>query len=289
MSLVPSLVRHVLLLAALGGGVAGVASAQAARAPRAQLWIDLSTGGMAGMPEMELGAAGGLMGMLGGGAPAGMGGPPHYGMARGAAVMPPRIVDIALHNSLRPGVEARQAIPPGMRMGDSLPLLPPRAEPRAPSEPGDMPEEYTRQPPRGRLLIYWGCGPEVRAGQPRVIDLAQAGAAQLAQAFAGRVVPERGARVGPGHVLYPNERSQAAVPRGSTLVGEHQVLGEGVPASMKFTLGSAQDLMPPIELSPSGGVQDSIATQWRAVPHARAYYLHAMASAGDDIDRKSVV
>lgn len=283
MSLVPSLVRHVLLLAALGGGVAGVASAQAARAPRAQLWIDLSTGGMAGMPEMELGAAGGLMGMLGGGAPAGMGGPPHYGMARGAAVMPPRIVDIALHNSLRPGVEARQAIPPGMRMGDSLPLLPPRAEPRAPSEPGDMPEEYTRQAPRGRLLIYWGCGPEVRAGQPRVIDLAQAGAAQLAQAFAGRVVPERGARVGPGHVLYPNERSQAAVPRGSSLVGEHQVLGEGVPASMKFTLGSAQDLMPPIELSPSGGVQDSIATQWRAVPHARAYYLHAMASAGDDM------
>ena len=277
-----SLIRPLALAAGLCLGV--TAQAQGARPPKAQLWIDLSTGGMAGMPEVDMGAGGGLMGMLGGGgAPAGMGGQVHYGMARGMAVMPPRVVDIAFHNSLRPGAEARQAIPPGMRMGESLPLLPPRAEPRTPSEPGELPEEYGRDKPRGRLLVYWGCGPELRAGQPRVIDLAQAGAAQFAQAFAGRVVPERGARVGPGHALYPNERSQAAVPRGSSLVGEHQVLGEGVPASMKFSLGSAQDLMPPIELSSSGRVQDSIVTQWQPVPHARAYYLHALSQAGDDM------
>ncbi|HON30133.1 MAG TPA: hypothetical protein PLN11_03725 [Ottowia sp.] len=276
MNSVQSIIRPVTLVAAaLWLWCAPGAWAQGARPPKAQLWIDLSTGGMAGMPEMDL--------PMGGGAPPGMGGQMHYGMARGMAVMPPRVVDIAFHNSLRPGVEARQAIPPGMRMGESLPLLPPRAEPRTPSEPGELPEEYGRDKPRGRLLVYWGCGPEVRAGQPRVIDLAQASAAQFAQAFAGRVVPERGARVGPGHALYPNERSQAPVPRGSSLVGEHQVLGEGVPASMKFSLGSAQDLMPPIELSSSGRVQDSIVTQWQPVPHARAYYLHALSQAGDDM------
>jgi len=242
MNSVQSIIRPVTLVAAaLWLWCAPGAWAQGARPPKAQLWIDLSTGGMAGMPEMDL--------PMGGGAPPGMGGQMHYGMARGMAVMPPRVVDIAFHNSLRPGV----------------------------------PEEYGRDKPRGRLLVYWGCGPEVRAGQPRVIDLAQASAAQFAQAFAGRVVPERGARVGPGHALYPNERSQAPVPRGSSLVGAHQVLGEGVPVSMKFSLGSAQDLMPPIELSSSGRVQDSILTQWQPVPHARAYYLHALSQAGDDM------
>jgi hypothetical protein len=31
------------------------------------LWIDLSTGSMAGMPEMDMPMGGGLMGMMGGG------------------------------------------------------------------------------------------------------------------------------------------------------------------------------------------------------------------------------
>lgn len=143
MNSVQSIIRPVTLVAAaLWLWCAPGAWAQGARPPKAQLWIDLSTGGMAGMPEMDL--------PMGGGAPPGMGGQMHYGMARGMAVMPPRVVDIAFHNSLRPGVEARQAIPPGMRMGESLPLLPPRAEPRTPSEPGELPEEYSRDKPRGR-------------------------------------------------------------------------------------------------------------------------------------------
>ena len=64
-------------------------------------------------------------------------------------IMPPRVIDIALHNSLRSGVEASQAIPAGMRMGESLPLVPPKAQPASPSEPGDVPQEYQqhRRPP----------------------------------------------------------------------------------------------------------------------------------------------
>lgn len=275
-------VRPIALAAALGLCAAS-ALAQTAKAPKTQLWIDLSTGSMAGMPEMDMPPGGGLMGMMGGGRAPGMAGQTGYGMARGMSIMPPRIIDIALYNSLRPGVEARQAIPPGLRMGESLPLLPPRAQPAERAEPGDVPEEYSREQPKGRILIYWGCGTEVRAGQPRVLDLARARPADFAQAFAGRAVPERGARVGPGHALYPNERASLAVPRDGSLVGEHQVLGEGVPASMRFALASAQDLMPPIDLRTTGRVQDSMATQWQSVRHARAYYLHAMAQQGDDM------
>lgn len=260
------------------------AGAQNAKPPKTQLWIDLSTGTMAGMPEMELPAGGDLLGgLMGGGRAPGMGGnATAYGGARGMGVMPPRIVDIALHNSLRPGVEARQAIPPGMRMGESLPLVPPKAQPTQ-SEPGDVPQEYQQHQPKGRILVYWGCGASVRAGQPRVVDLARAKPSDYAAAFAGRAVPDRGARVGPAYALYPNERNQVNLAKDSSLVGEHRVLGEGVPASMQFTLGPAQDLMPAIELRTTGKPQDSMGTSWQPVRNARAYYLHAMSQNGDDL------
>jgi hypothetical protein len=280
-----------LALLAVGLGIASLgAHAQTTKAPKVQLWMDLSTGTMAGMPEMDGlpgggGMLGGLMGGMGGGGAQGRGaggGNTAYGNARAMSIMPPRVIDIALHNSLRPGVEASQAIPPGMRMGDSLPLIPPRAQPTQ-TEPGEVPQEYQQHQPKGRILLYWGCGSAVRAGQPRVIDLARAKPADYAQAFAGRAVPDRGPRVGPAYALYPNERNQVNLSRDSSVVGEHQVRGDGVPASMKFTLSAAQDLMPAIDLRTTGKPQDSMGASWQPVRNARAYYLHAMSQNGDDL------
>ncbi len=271
------LYRPALLVASLCVAFAAGAQ-QNVKPPKVQLWMDVSTGGMAGLPEMELPAG---MGGLFGGRP-GMGGNASYGMARGMNVMPPRVLDIAMYNSLRPGVESSQAIPSGMRMGDSLPLIPPpQAAPRE-REPGEVPDEMRRETPKGRILIYWGCGETVRRGQPRVIDLARGNPADFGAAFAGRHAADRGARITPQHVLYPNERSRNALPRDSSLVGEHRVQGDGVPASMKFTLGEAQNLMPAIDLRSRGGLADSVGLSWSTVPNARAYYLHAMGQVGND-------
>nr|MDQ6882218.1 hypothetical protein [Pseudomonadota bacterium] len=85
------------------------------------------------------------------------------------------------------------------------------------------------------------------------------------------------------HVLFPNERNRTSLPRDASLVGEHRVQGDGVPASMKFTLGEAQNLMPAIDLRSSGGLGDSVALSWAAVPQARAYFLHAMGQVGGDM------
>ena len=280
--LTPACLAVGLCIASLG------AQAQTTKAPKVQLWMDVSTGTMAGMPEMDSlpgggGMLGGLMGGVGGGAQGRAGGGnTFYGHARAMSIMPPRVIDIALHNTLRPGVEASQAIPPGMRMGESLPLIPPRAQPTQ-TEPGEVPQEYQQHQPKGRILLYWGCGASVRAGQPRVIDLARAKPTDYAQAFAGRAVPDRGPRVGPAYALYPNERNQVSLSRDSSLVGEHQVRGDGVPASMKFTLGAAQDLMPAIDLRTTGKPQDSMGTSWQPVRNARAYYLLAMSQSGDDL------
>lgn len=278
----PSLPLRAALLALGCCAVASAALAQNTKPPKAQLWMDLSTGSMAGMPEMDLpegmgGMLGGMMGGRGGAA----GGNTSYGMARGMNIMPPRVLDIALYNSLRPGVPAEQAIPPGMRMGERLPLVPPQARAVRETEPGEVPDEY-REAPKGRILIYWGCGTEVRPGQPRIIDLARGNPADFGAAFAGRYAPDRGARVSPAYALFPNEQSRVQLSRDSSLVGEHQVLGDGVPASMKFTLGAAQDLMPAIELQSNGSLNDSIALNWRSVSRARAYYLHAMGQIGNN-------
>ena len=258
------------------------ALAQNVKPPKVQLWMDVSTGTMAGMPEIDMpsGAAGMMGGLMGAGGPGG--GNTSYGMARSMNIMPPRVLDIALHNTRKPGVEASQAIPAGMRMGDSLPLVPPKGQAVRDREPGEMPQEYKPETPKGRILVYWGCGEQVRAGQPRVIDLARGNPAEFGAALAGRYAPDRGARVSPAYALYPNEKNRVSLARDSSLAGEHQVRGDGVPASMKFTLGPAQDVMPAIELESRGAVADSIATSWRPVAHARAYYLHAMGQVGED-------
>ncbi len=273
-------------LLALGlGSLASLALAQNVKPPKAQLWMDVSTGGMAGMPEMDSAAMGGMGGMLGGmmGGRGGAGGNTSYGMARGMSFMPPRVLDIALYNRLKPGIEASQVIPAGMRMGERLPLLPPPpAQPVRETEPSEVPQEYQRETPKGRILIYWGCSTEVRPGQPRIIDLARGNPADFGKAFAGRYAPDRGARVGPGHALFPNEKNTVSLSRESSLVGEHQVQGDGVPANFRFALAAAQDVMPTIDLQSSGTPKDSIALNWRPVNNARAYFLHAMGQAGEN-------
>ena len=260
------------------------AVAQNVKPPKVQLWMDVSTGTMAGMPEMDsmpgmAGMMGGLMGQRGGG---GGNSNTTYGMARSMNIMPPRVLDIALHNTRKPGVEAAQAIPAGMRMGDSLPLVPPKAQVRE-RESGEMPHDYKPETPKGRILIYWGCGQQVRPGQPRVIDLARGNPAEFGKALAGRYAPDRGARVSPAYALYPNEKNQVSLSRDSSLVGEHTVQGDAIPPTMKFTLGPAQDVMPAIDLESRGAVTDSIAASWRSVTNARAYFLHAMGQVGEDM------
>jgi len=257
--------------ALLTTGLAG-AQPQQVKPPIAHYWIDLSTHTMAGMPEMP-----GFAGMPG---MPGAGGGNTWGMARGMAMG--RHMDLALHTRAKPaGTEATHAIPPGMSMGPGVPLVPVRSTPstREPGEPG--PQELPDKP-TGRILVYWGCGAVVRRGQPTVIDLAGDPSA-LGRAFGGRYAPDRGARVEPGYSLWPNERDQKALPRDASMVGEHAVTGEGVPASLRFTVDAAHDLMPAIELTSSGTLAGSVTLRWQPVRSALAYYLHAMGAKGNDM------
>ncbi|WP_198284111.1 hypothetical protein, partial [Bacillus cereus] len=54
-------------------------------------------------------------------------------------------------------------MPAVAKLGASVPLVSPKPGTRT-----DMPEELPRdfQRPKGRLLIYWGCGAKAGPGQP---------------------------------------------------------------------------------------------------------------------------
>ena len=290
-----SIRRHATGVAALmlcSGALYAQTTQQIVRPPKTLLWMDVSTGTMAGMPEIDIpglgGLMGGLMGAMGGGNPnAKNSGKEYYGSARTFHMMPPRILDVALWNGLKPGVEAAQNIPAGMNLGDKLPLLPILPEKVVATESRPEKEyEGTYEKPKGRLLFYWGCSATVRPGQPRIIDLSKlsADSAQaFGSAFGGKYAPDRGAKVREGYDVFPNERDQRSLPRGASLVGEHRISGDGVPESFRFQLGPAHDVMPPIELQSRGSVKDSVALSWAAVTNARGYFLNSMGTQGDDM------
>ncbi len=252
-----AIVASLLIMATAAG-----AQQQVVRPPVAQFWIDVATNTLAGIPMMP-----------------GMRGQNEFGNTRHGFG---RFMDVALFVRTRPqGIQATQAIPAAMRMGASLPLEPVRAERPAAAGPEDSDPGGVEQP-KGRLLFYWGCSAEVRAGQPRVVDFSRASPQEWASVWQGRFAPEGGARAQPGYSVWPNERDRRMLPDGASLQGDHAVTGEGVPAGLRFAIGANQDLMPAIELSTQGEPQASIGLRWRQIPAARAYFINAFGAKGND-------
>jgi len=250
-------------------------AAQVVKAPVAQLWMDVATITMPGMPDMP--GMGAMAGMFGGG---GGGGGNAFGNTR--SMSPGRYVDIALHTQRMPaGTEGTQTVPVATGLAPSLPLVPPKAE--APTPRGDRttPESYER--PKGRILFYWGCGETVRPGQPRVIDFAKAGPEEWGTFMQGRAPRERGAQSVTGNALWPNDRDRRSFSREASLVGEHAVTGDGVPAGLKFAVSSLHDFMPGIALTQSGSPAAVVNTSWQPVSNAQAYFLNAMSGGNDEL------
>lgn len=253
------------LLACLGVGMAAPALAQQkTHPPVARFWMDAATHSMsiAGMEEMEDNPLlGGMMGST-------------FGMARHGAAMPGKWLDAALHTQRKPaGTEGAHAIPAAMNMRSPLPLLPVVTESR-PGQDGES--EYEK--PQGRLLFYWGCGSTVRAGQPRILDFSKAKPEEFGKFMTGRHAPDRGAKAVPGRSIWPNKTSSLRVPKDASLVGEHALAGEGVPADWRFAVPAGFDFMERIRLNAAGNPRESILARWNGISAATGYFLSAIGS-----------
>lgn len=246
-----------------------LAQAQQVKPPVAVYWMNVET------------AAG--MGM---GLPSGMGGLIPSSMAGGKRLR----LDLGSSQSASGEPRAAHAVPAGLSMGKSLPLLSPRQE-RAPGRERaeGASEERPMERPKGRMLIYWGCGETVRPGQPVIFNFANLDAQEAARAFRGRSV-SRPSGPGPGRNRvyggWPNHEDSRAVPEPGSLRGDHLIAGNYSP-EIRFAIGDRHDFMAAVAFDPirksAGG---AFALAWRPVPTATGYFATAM---GQGENRDDVV
>lgn len=262
----PTFRRHLPLAIATALLVAIPASAQKS-AVETQVWIDVATHDLVGMPDM--GPVSGIARAM-----TARGRPRGYPQSRNIPADTGNILDIAMHNTLRPGVAAEQLVPAGLGVGKSIPLLPP-----PPGERSEGGEDSTLPEVEVTLHQYWGCGATVRPGQPKTMTLRiKGGKVGVDGSIArGQYVPDRDIDSDPKYALWPNKKNSGRPSDGSSMVGEHRITGPGVPESLVFKLGPEADFMPGIQLETQGETSDSIMTRWQPVDRARAYFLQAVA------------
>ena len=249
-------------------------AAQEVASPEAQAWIDIATFSGMGMP-MGGSPMGGLGGMFGGKASAGGN---TFGNTR--TMSAGRWVDVTVRSRADQNLdEAQQAVPAGF-LSPALALKTPKNAPPAPRDDEDVKREAPEKP-KGRMLLYWGCGSEIRPGQPKILDMATASPGDYAKFFVARSATQRGAHSAAGRPVWPNPEDNRMVPANASLLGEHAFSGKGIPDGFRFQIPAAQDLMPPLSLEQAdkNGATD---LSWNSISTARGYFVSAMGSNGKE-------
>ncbi|MET0309560.1 MAG: hypothetical protein ABW023_12715 [Sphingomonas sp.] len=163
--------------------------------------------------------------------------------------------------------KADHFMPEAARLGPSVPLETPV---RTKGE--ETPSQFQR--PKGRLLIYWGCGAHASPGQPVVIDFAKVAAGQFPPGlFSARVPVEEGPRFGVDRSYgdWPNGQKSKSVSGRSSLVGQHRIAGNYSP-EINFALGEGQDFMDGLRVKARGNPDDSTQLDWKPLGNATGYY-----------------
>lgn len=252
----------------------------AADLPPAKYWMSVST---------EVGF--GMGGMMGGGGAPGMG-EMLGGIFGGGANMsdpnqPRRTLLLQLVGPNTPASpNADEFIPPGQKMGGSLHLLTPTGSKLSRQEvTQDESPESEQEKPKGRILMYWGCSDKVRAGQPKVLDMATATPQQYASFFkAFNINSPRGPRPAAGwtYARWPHEKDNQPVPKDSSLVGGHAVKSNYAP-EIRFDVPQMQDYMDPIIFTEkTARPGEAVSLRWKSIPTASGYFSMAMGGMGEN-------
>ncbi|WP_375399102.1 hypothetical protein [uncultured Sphingomonas sp.] len=174
-------------------------------------------------------------------------------------------------------------MPAGMGLGTSVPLVTPVPSPEATPTPGATEQQNFRRP-KGRLLIFWGCGTHAGPGQPVIIDFSKMGQQQFPPGLFSATVPvEPGPTFGNSRTYgdWPNGKSGKQPKPASSLLGEHRVAGNYNP-EIKFALD--QDFMSALSAQTQAQPDGSQLLSWGPVDAATGYYawLFGAREMGDD-------
>jgi hypothetical protein len=162
-----------------------------------------------------------------------------------------------------------------MRLGPSVPLYTP--SPATPGIAKEGPSQEFRRP-KGRLLIFWGCGAHAGPGQPVVLDFSRLAEGQVPpNLFTANVPLERGPTYGTSRTYgeWPNtlDRKPTKLDRASSLVGDHRIAGNYAP-EISFTM--QRDFMSGLHAQSQAGPDGSTLLNWNAIANATGYYAWVM-------------
>jgi hypothetical protein len=268
--------RRLAVAVAVVTGAAGAHAQtpprQVVKPPVSQAWIDVAT--FSGFP-MGGGMGQGMMGATLGALMGGASKKAEFGFTQTGVAG--HWMDVTLYTSRNPSLaEALQSVPAGTQLAPTLKLQTPEKPKPLPKEKGeDEPEQWDYEPPKGKLIMYWGCSETVKAGQPKIVNLETATLGELAKFFESRRATQRGAHATVGRPVWPSKADSRVLPAGASIAGEHAFSGQGVPENFKFTVPAAQDLMPEFKLRQTDK-GNHLLLEWNAIPHARAYFLGSM-------------
>ncbi|MCL6250657.1 hypothetical protein M3P36_06310 [Altererythrobacter sp. KTW20L] len=235
---------------------------------------------------MDAGTLSGMAAMTQGGQGGGLGGIMNMMRGGGGGVAHELTLRLGSTQSAQGSPAADHFMPQGAGLGASVPLVTPSrrtGQSDDDSEPG-MPGNA--EMPRGRLLLFWGCGERAGAGQPVVIDFARMARGEIPPGlFAqGLDLPEDWQVMVSNSTTYgdwPNSRSTASLTAQSSLLGAHRVVGNYSP-EISFNL--AEDFMP--GLNPAGIDLASGATRmrWNHLDKATGYYAWSIGAGQNNGD-----
>lgn len=172
--------------------------------------------------------------------------------------------------------KADHFMPAGAKLGASVPLESPTR-----STGDEVPANFQR--PKGRLLLYWGCGAKAGPGQPVVIDFAKVAKGQVPPGlFSAKVPADMGPTLANSRSFgqWPNGLKSKSISGQSSLLGQHRIAGTYSP---EITFGLDQDFMAGLRVRTSGNPDGSTGISWQGLGNATGY--HAWVMGGKDMGK----
>ncbi|HOB14613.1 MAG TPA: hypothetical protein PKN09_10240 [Novosphingobium sp.] len=166
------------------------------------------------------------------------------------------------------GAKADHFMPAGAKLGKSVALVTPKLE------RGGIDE--LPQKPKGRILVYWGCGEHAPKGQPVVIDLSKLAAGQVpAGLWSTTIIRDWGPTLQNSKTFgrWPGEDGKF-VKSDSSLIGAHRIVANYAP-DISFTL--SKDFMAALTASNAEQASGASLLSWNAIPDATGYYAWVFA------------
>lgn len=212
---------------------------------------DIRAGTVSGMGAMGRGG-GAMMGMM-------------FGGGGGNSVQHELLLRLGSSQApAKGGPKAEHFMPPVAKLGKSVLLTTPK------EDRGGIDE--LPQKPKGRMLVFWGCGEHAPKGQPVVLDFSKLAAGQAPPGlWTSTILRDLGPTLANSRTFgrWPSEDGKFVKPD-SSLLGAHRVASNYAP-EIAFT--AAKDFMQPLRMSVREQAGGATLLSWGGIPDATGYLL----------------